>query len=123
MVKQRKEIIMLTPQQKYDRSEKGLERHRKYYSKNKKKNYAEQMARYYHPIPQVCSIKGCNEIGERHHTDYKKVADIIWLCRKHHLEIHGKVRGKCKICGKPAHARELCNNHYAIWLRKDLKNR
>ena len=114
---------MLTPQQRYDASEKGRARHEKYRLKNSNKINAEQMARYYHKNQEKCSIKGCLNIGERHHEDYKKVDDIIWLCRKHHLKIHGKVRKQCKICGKPSHARELCNNHYAIWLRKDLKER
>jgi hypothetical protein len=29
----------------------------------------------------------------------------------------GKPRAKCRICGQPANARELCNAHYLRWLR------
>ena len=110
---------MFTPQQKYDRSEKGLERHRRHWMKNKKKYSAKNRAQYVHKKQQECSIKGCNLLGERHHPDYKKREQIIWLCRKHHLEIHGKVRKKCSVCGRPAHARQLCNTHYMTWFRKE----
>ena|SRR3990167_1940584 len=112
---------MLTPQQKYDRSEKGLERHRRHYRKNKKKYFAEFMGRYYNPNPKKCSIKGCNVPGERHHPNYNKPAKIVWLCRKHHLAIHGKIRKKCSICGKSSHARKLCGTHYNAWLREMKK--
>lgn len=39
-----------------------------------------------YPIAQKCSIIGCNETGERHHPDYSKPREIIWLCPKHHKE-------------------------------------
>ena len=39
-----------------------------------------------YPIRQLCSIEGCFELGERHHEDYSKPLDIVWLCRKHHRE-------------------------------------
>jgi hypothetical protein len=33
----------------------------------------------------------CNELKvESHHEDYEKPLEVIWLCRKHHLEIHNK---------------------------------
>lgn len=108
---------MLTPQQKYDRSEKGLERHRRHYLKNKKKYVVNLLARYHNKDVQVCSIKGCSEQGERHHKDYDKPKDVIWLCRKHHMAVHGRVRQKCSLCDKMSHARKLCNTHYMAWLR------
>jgi len=113
--------MKLTAQQKYDRSEKGLERHRRYYQNNKKKFFAEQMGRYYNPKTKSCSIKGCNIKGERHHEDYNKAREIIWLCRQHHLAIHNRQKKQCKICKKPMHAKQLCNKHYSLWLKNRNK--
>lgn len=48
-------------------------------------------ARYHNPIPQVCSIEGCDLTGERHHPDYSLPKDIVWLCEKHHRKLHRKV--------------------------------
>ncbi len=30
----------------------------------------------------------CNAIAEAHHEDYHNPKDVIWFCRKHHLEYH-----------------------------------
>lgn len=29
-----------------------------------------------------------NKKVEGHHPDYKKPLDVIWMCRKHHAELH-----------------------------------
>lgn len=34
-----------------------------------------------------CSTCG-DENSEAHHDDYSKPLEVIWLCRKHHLEKH-----------------------------------
>jgi hypothetical protein len=34
-----------------------------------------------------CIICGSLEV-EAHHNDYSKPLEVIWVCRKHHLEIH-----------------------------------
>ena len=41
-------------------------------------------------IREPCKICGETKV-EAHHTDYYKPLDVQWLCRKHHLEQHGKV--------------------------------
>lgn len=40
-------------------------------------------------IQGVCVICG-DPKTEAHHEDYSKPLDVIWLCREHHLEVHGK---------------------------------
>ena len=45
---------------------------------------ARALSHYYYPEAQKCIIKGCEELGERHHNNYKNPKDIIWLCKRHH---------------------------------------
>lgn len=41
-------------------------------------------------IKKPCIV--CGELKvEAHHEDYYKPLEVQWLCRKHHLEAHGKV--------------------------------
>jgi len=89
-----------------------MNKSKRYKIKNPEKVKAQNRALWVHKKSQVCSIKGCNKIGVRHHSDYDKPDEIIWLCKKHHLKIHGKLRGKCSICDKPHHAKGLCRTHY-----------
>ena len=103
--------------QKYSQSDKGKARSKRYKNKSKAKVSAQNKAAYLNPKLETCSIKGCVSIGERHHPNYSKAEQIIWLCRKHHLMIHGKVRGNCSKCDNPHHAKGLCNKHYMQMLR------
>lgn len=36
----------------------------------------------------------CEQCGDKkseiHHPDYNKPREVVWLCRKHHLELHEK---------------------------------
>jgi hypothetical protein len=41
-------------------------------------------------VKQPCEQCGA-QIVEAHHEDYSKPLDVKWLCRKHHLERHGKI--------------------------------
>lgn len=34
-----------------------------------------------------CWVCGCEKV-EGHHPDYDAPLDVIWLCKKHHMEIH-----------------------------------
>lgn len=38
---------------------------------------------------EPCEVCG-DLVVEAHHEDYSKPLDVNWLCRKHHLERHGK---------------------------------
>lgn len=104
--------------QKYACSKKGKARSKRYKARNKDKVSAQNQAFYVYAGPHQCCIKECSDAGQRHHPNYKEGKEIIWLCRKHHLMIHGKVRGVCSICGKPHHAKGLCAKHYAKKYRK-----
>jgi alanyl-tRNA synthetase len=42
-------------------------------------------------VKKACSICG-NERSQAHHEDYTKQLDVIWLCQKHHSELHLKRR-------------------------------
>lgn len=35
---------------------------------------------------QTCAL--CGSSAQMHHPDYDKPIRIIWLCRKHHLNLH-----------------------------------
>ena len=30
----------------------------------------------------------CENLGEKHHLDYNKPLDVIFLCREHHVQVH-----------------------------------
>lgn len=34
-----------------------------------------------------CEVCGASKV-EAHHTDYSKPLEVMWLCRKHHAQIH-----------------------------------
>ena len=104
---------------KYAMSNKGKMRSRRYKEKNKQKIKAQNRAIYLYPNEDLCHIKGCFNKAERHHPSYQNPEKVIWLCRKHHMEIHGKVKGKCSVCDKPQHALGFCKNHYAQKYRKE----
>lgn len=36
---------------------------------------------------EPCKVCG-NEKSQAHHPDYSKPAEVVWLCREHHLELH-----------------------------------
>jgi len=40
-------------------------------------------------VKTPCMVCGESEV-EGHHPDYSRPLDVVWLCRKHHMEIHGK---------------------------------
>jgi len=42
-----------------------------------------------------CSACG-SEKAHAHHEDYSKPLDVIWLCRKHHTELHAAIKQSCR---------------------------
>ena len=103
---------------------------KKWYKKNKKKHIERTLicnkARYAHPDRKKCSIKGCNNLGERHHPDYSKPKEIIWLCKKHHEIIHQKHIFCSTIgCDKKHYSKGLCIVCYKKNQRKEniVKNK
>lgn len=65
----------------------------RYRLKYKEKNKAHRMLNNYvrdgKIIRKPCQVCG-NEKSQGHHEDYSKPLDVIWLCAKHHTELHTK---------------------------------
>lgn len=57
---------------------------RRYYKENPP--IERQLARRAYPVRQTCQVKGCDGLGERHHPNYTKPLDILWLCHEHHVQ-------------------------------------
>jgi len=70
-----------------------------------------------HPVRKECSISGCTVLGQRHHPDYSKPTEIVWLCRKHHEQLHHKDERKCEVeqCDRKHRARGFCIHHWNKW--------
>lgn len=95
---------------------KRREAYKRWVHKNKEKRREYQrilwISRKSNPIPQICSIVGCTEIGERHHEDYNKPDEIVWICRYHHRRVKHTKYEHCLMCESKVLARGLCNKHY-----------
>mgnify|MGYP003395988723 CR=1 FL=1 len=88
-------------------------------TKHRLKYKARHRANEVFKIPKECSIKECNNIGQRHHPDYGKPEDIVWLCEHHHKQIHRKYPNQCKEkkCDNKHHSKGYCKLHYNRWMR------
>lgn len=90
---------------KFNKSEKGKARTRRYLASEKGKIYnrkKSQRQRDINPekvlarikaakmLPKhlPCSFPGCALPGERHHGDYTKPLEVIYLCKQHHSDLH-----------------------------------
>jgi len=61
------------------------------FHKNRKAHNAQGLA-WRTIAEQLCSIEGCNNIGQRHHPDYNKANETISLCIVHHKEEHARLK-------------------------------
>lgn len=43
-------------------------------------------------IKKLPCVKCGNSKSEGHHKDYRKYLDVVWLCRKHHRELHKAIK-------------------------------
>jgi hypothetical protein len=50
------------------------------------RSYANVYKRRGHIDIETCAL--CGEKAQMHHHDYEQPTIVIWLCRKHHLELH-----------------------------------
>jgi hypothetical protein len=41
--------------------------------------------------PQPCAICGATRV-DAHHDDYAKPGEVVWLCRRHHTQLHARRR-------------------------------
>ena len=63
-------------------------RNREIYSENKSVAAVRAKSHQLFPIAQTCVVRGCQEIGDRHHPDETDPTRIVWLCKKHHKLWH-----------------------------------
>ena len=95
--------------------------YRRWFEKHKEretvklKRKSRDRARWKFLEPQNCSISNCNQIGERHHIDYRKPLEIIWICKEHHEALHSTPMCVIDGCKNKHLARGLCNRHYKQW--------
>ncbi len=66
--------------------------------------------RYGHVKRKPC--EKCGDVNSQgHHQDYKKPLSVQWLCRKHHMEAHGR---KATV-EKPI---RILDRHFSSWASK-----
>lgn len=60
----------------------------RYRLNNGEKIKAQSKAKAGYPQSENCEVKGCKEIGHRHHEDYNRAFEVNWLCATHHGVYH-----------------------------------
>ncbi len=57
-------------------------------AKSKMYKHAHGRGAYHNPVKEPCFFCGEEKGVERHHPDYTKPREIVWLCKEHHLYVH-----------------------------------
>ena len=107
----------------YKTSKARREYERRYYKKNPPTQRG--LARRAYPVRKTCQVKGCNELGERHHPDYRKPLKIVWLCHKHHAQWENdhQTIGEIKEYGEFTLEEFLQGKSKEEWLKERLEER
>ena len=77
------------PERKKQAIEYQKKRRRKYPARYHANNLTNSAIRDKRLIKGKCEICGATRV-EAHHDDYYKPLEVRWLCRKHHLGLHGR---------------------------------
>lgn len=78
-----------SPSRKQAKLEYQRTRRRKHPQKNKARQHALRAVRNGTLPREPCQVCGAPNT-EAHHTDHTQPLTVIWLCRRHHLALHGK---------------------------------
>lgn len=99
---QTKEFVKKNPEKIKEYSRRDREKHHIQHRARRKANYNIK-------IPEGCMCVKCNErlAMERHHEDYSKPMEVLFLCRRCHSNIHSKLRmAKKALASKQPKAKE-----------------
>lgn len=80
-----------TCERKKKMSEYQRTRRARHPNKNKARNAVSNAVRDGRLKKQPCEVCGTTNNLNAHHDDYRKTLEVRWLCRKHHLKVHGKI--------------------------------
>lgn len=58
---------------------------------NKKKRDVRNLTNRRIKAKSPCEVCG-NKVAEKHHPDYNKPLEVVWLCRQHHIDLHIKIK-------------------------------
>jgi len=86
-----------TRDRSYDKNIEKRQAYARHYSvKHPEKRYAHSLVRRMIKAGTItrkpCFVCGSENRIEAHHEDYNKPLEIIWLCHKHHMEIHKLIK-------------------------------
>lgn len=83
------------------------ERRKRYYTNNPHKKLAhkavERAVRLGQLVPEPCCI--CGKKAMAHHEDYSNPLEVVWLCPKHHIQLHAGLI--TSVAEAQSHLREL----------------